>query len=157
VKYPQCQSLKCPCLAFNTESNLTYLIWQESEEEAEERKGRRLEALLRKTDEILERLSGDLSLLMASKEETKGQGESSDDQAVAPSGPSSCAGHKINEAVEEQPHLLENVTMREYQLAGLKWLVSLYNNNLNGILADEMGLGKTLQVISLLCNLFEQK
>ena len=29
---------------------------------------------------------------------------------------------------------------------GLRWLVSLYNNNLNGILADEMGLGKTVQV-----------
>jgi SNF2 family DNA or RNA helicase len=33
-----------------------------------------------------------------------------------------------------------------YQLNGLRWLVSLYNNNLNGILADEMGLGKTVQV-----------
>jgi SNF2 family DNA or RNA helicase len=31
---------------------------------------------------------------------------------------------------------------------GLRWLVSLYNNNLNGILADEMGLGKTVQVTS---------
>lgn len=29
---------------------------------------------------------------------------------------------------------------------GLRWLVSLYNNQLNGILADEMGLGKTVQV-----------
>jgi len=28
---------------------------------------------------------------------------------------------------------------------GLRWLVSLYNNHLNGILADEMGLGKTVQ------------
>lgn len=31
---------------------------------------------------------------------------------------------------------------------GLRWLVSLYNNHLNGILADEMGLGKTVQVCS---------
>lgn len=29
---------------------------------------------------------------------------------------------------------------------GLEWMVSLYNNKLNGILADEMGLGKTVQV-----------
>jgi SNF2-related domain len=36
--------------------------------------------------------------------------------------------------------------LREYQHVGLKWMVSLYNNNLNGILADEMGLGKTVQV-----------
>ncbi len=37
--------------------------------------------------------------------------------------------------------------LKEYQLTGLQWLVSLYNNNLNGILADEMGLG-TLLVFS---------
>lgn len=30
---------------------------------------------------------------------------------------------------------------------GLQWMLSLYNNKLNGILADEMGLGKTVQVI----------
>ena len=30
--------------------------------------------------------------------------------------------------------------MKAYQLEGLQWLVSLYNNRLNGILADEMGL-----------------
>lgn len=33
---------------------------------------------------------------------------------------------------------------------GLRWLVSLYNNHLNGILADEMGLGKTVQVCDLI-------
>jgi SWI/SNF-related matrix-associated actin-dependent regulator of chromatin subfamily A member 5 len=40
--------------------------------------------------------------------------------------------------------------MRDYQIQGLNWLISLNENNLNGILADEMGLGKTLQVISFL-------
>lgn len=44
-----------------------------------------------------------------------------------------------------------------YQLSGLRWLVSLYNNHLNGILADEMGLGKTVQVIALICHLMETK
>ena len=34
--------------------------------------------------------------------------------------------------------------LRPYQLKGVKWLVSLYNNGLNGILADQMGLGKTV-------------
>ena len=42
-------------------------------------------------------------------------------------------------------------------LQGLEWLVSLYNNNLNGILADEMGLGKTIQTISLITYLIETK
>ncbi|PWN44391.1 hypothetical protein IE81DRAFT_345625 [Ceraceosorus guamensis] len=47
-----------------------------------------------------------------------------------------------------QPALITGATMRKYQLAGLEWMVSLYENGLNGILADEMGLGKTLQTIS---------
>uniref|UniRef100_A0A8C7Y579 Helicase ATP-binding domain-containing protein n=1 Tax=Oryzias sinensis TaxID=183150 RepID=A0A8C7Y579_9TELE len=40
---------------------------------------------------------------------------------------------------------------------GLEWMVSLYNNNLNGILADEMGLGKTIQTIALITYLMEHK
>lgn len=39
----------------------------------------------------------------------------------------------------------------------MEWLVSLYNNNLNGILADEMGLGKTIQTIALITYLMEAK
>jgi len=42
-------------------------------------------------------------------------------------------------------------------MAGLNWMVSLYNNNLNGILADEMGLGKTIQTISLFAYLIGNK
>ncbi|KGG51318.1 hypothetical protein DI09_39p120 [Mitosporidium daphniae] len=40
--------------------------------------------------------------------------------------------------------------MRHYQLEGLNWLISLYENNVNGILADEMGLGKTLQTLAFI-------
>ena len=43
------------------------------------------------------------------------------------------------------------------QVQGLEWMVSLYNNNLNGILADEMGLGKTIQTIALITYLMEHK
>lgn len=32
--------------------------------------------------------------------------------------------------------------MRDYQLAGLNWLIRLYENGINGILADEMVLQK---------------
>lgn len=28
--------------------------------------------------------------------------------------------------------------MRDYQIRGLNWLISLYENGINGILADEM-------------------
>ncbi len=48
--------------------------------------------------------------------------------------------HRNFEAVS-QPTILKGGDLKEYQMSGLQWLVSLYNNNLNGILADEMGLG----------------
>lgn len=50
------------------------------------------------------------------------------------------------------PFLLQG-SLREYQIIGLDWLVTLHNKRLNGILADEMGLGKTIQTISLLASL----
>lgn len=49
-----------------------------------------------------------------------------------------------------QPPFLLKGDLREYQLIGLNWLVSLNHRRLNGILADEMGLGKTIQTIALL-------
>lgn len=51
---------------------------------------------------------------------------------------------------EASPHYIKNGEMRDYQVRGLNWMISLYENGINGILADEMGLGKTLQTISLL-------
>ncbi|CAB1327271.1 unnamed protein product [Coregonus sp. 'balchen'] len=51
---------------------------------------------------------------------------------------------------DESPSFVKGGTMRDYQVRGLNWLISLYENGINGILADEMGLGKTLQTISLL-------
>ncbi|KIL71095.1 hypothetical protein M378DRAFT_20506 [Amanita muscaria Koide BX008] len=65
--------------------------------------------------------------------------------------------HRIPERVTQQPRLLIGGTLKEYQLKGLQWMVSLYNNRLNGILADEMGLGKTIQTISLVAFLIEVK
>ncbi|KAF5375077.1 hypothetical protein D9758_000153 [Tetrapyrgos nigripes] len=53
-----------------------------------------------------------------------------------------------------QPKLLM-AELKEYQLKGLNWLATLYEQGINGILADEMGLGKTVQSISLLAYLAE--
>jgi ATP-dependent helicase STH1/SNF2 len=47
--------------------------------------------------------------------------------------------HRINEKITTQPRILSGGTLKEYQIKGLQWMVSLYNNKLNGILADEMG------------------
>ncbi|DBA77975.1 hypothetical protein WJX77_009797 [Trebouxia sp. C0004] len=46
--------------------------------------------------------------------------------------------------------------MRDYQLRGVRWMISLYQNGLNGILADQMGLGKTVQTIGFLSHLREK-
>lgn len=40
--------------------------------------------------------------------------------------------------------------LREYQMIGVRWLLSLRNNGFGGCLADDMGLGKTLQLIAYL-------
>jgi superfamily II DNA or RNA helicase len=45
-------------------------------------------------------------------------------------------------------------TMRDYQLAGFRWMQFLSSHGLHGILADDMGLGKTLQTIA---HLLEEK
>lgn len=52
--------------------------------------------------------------------------------------------------VTETPWYIRHGKLRDYQLQGLNWLISLHEHKLSGILADEMGLGKTLQTISFL-------
>jgi ATP-dependent helicase STH1/SNF2 len=81
--------------------------------------------------------------------------------------------HRIQEKVA-QPAMMTGGKLKDYQVTqtpadamantnklsqvkGLQWMVSLYNNRLNGILADEMGLGKTIQTISLVTYLIESK
>eukprot|EP01027_Heterolobosea_sp_BB2_P013449 GEZU01019409.1.p1 GENE.GEZU01019409.1~~GEZU01019409.1.p1 ORF type:complete len:709 (+),score=260.56 GEZU01019409.1:758-2884(+) len=53
----------------------------------------------------------------------------------------------------KQPALITGGELRDYQLQGVNWLISLWENGLNGILADEMGLGKTVQTVSLVAHL----
>nr|6EG2_A Chain A, Maltose/maltodextrin-binding periplasmic protein,Probable global transcription activator SNF2L2 [synthetic construct]6EG3_A Chain A, Maltose/maltodextrin-binding periplasmic protein,Probable global transcription activator SNF2L2 [synthetic construct] len=79
------------------------------------------------------------------------------DEALKDAQTNAAAAHAISERVEKQSALLINGTLKHYQLQGLEWMVSLYNNNLNGILADEMGLGKTIQTIALITYLMEHK
>eukprot|EP00835_Amoeboradix_gromovi_P000946 NODE_36_length_31474_cov_0.342438.p2 type:complete len:680 gc:universal NODE_36_length_31474_cov_0.342438:8852-6813(-) len=64
--------------------------------------------------------------------------------------------HYVKEHVM-QPNNLIGGTLKDYQVKGLEWMVSLYNNRLNGILADEMGLGKTIQSIALISYLISVK
>lgn len=82
------------------------------------------------------------------EDDEEGGGKKIDYYAVA---------HRIREEVTEQANILVGGKLKEYQIKGLQWMISLYNNNLNGILADEMGLGKTIQTISLITYLIERK
>ncbi|KAK7307542.1 hypothetical protein VNO77_40710 [Canavalia gladiata] len=60
---------------------------------------------------------------------------------------------RIEKEQKELMPLLTGGKLKSYQLKGVKWLISLWQNGLNGILADQMGLGKTIQTIGFLSHL----
>ena len=51
---------------------------------------------------------------------------------------------------DESPSYVKNGKMRDYQIRGLNWMISLYENGINGILADEMGM--IIQIVSVFTN-----
>jgi len=59
----------------------------------------------------------------------------------------------IKKSKSRLPKLVD-VTLRDYQKEGVRWLKYLYDNNFGGCLADDMGLGKTLQTITLLSTIY---
>ncbi|KAI5082173.1 hypothetical protein GOP47_0001916 [Adiantum capillus-veneris] len=68
----------------------------------------------------------------------------------------SCLLTEEEKAWKEQQELVPLLVggrLKPYQLKGIKWMISLWLNGLNGILADQMGLGKTVQTIGLLAHL----
>lgn len=60
---------------------------------------------------------------------------------------------RVDKEQRELVPLLTGGKLKSYQLKGVKWLISLWQNGLNGILADQMGLGKTIQTIAFLAHL----
>jgi ATP-dependent helicase STH1/SNF2 len=111
----------------------------------EDTKNDRLKFLLDKTDECMNQIS---NLLASRAEEEQAdilksgrEMDPSFSDMVPVSGNYYETAHVKSEQVR-QPSILTGGDLKEYQLSGLQWLVSLYNNRLNGILADEMGLGK---------------
>ncbi|XP_038704299.1 ISWI chromatin-remodeling complex ATPase CHR11 isoform X2 [Tripterygium wilfordii] len=115
----------------------------------------RLKFLLQQTELFAHFAKGDPS---TSQKKTKGRGrhaskltEEEEDEEYLKEEEDGLSG---NTRLVTQPSCIQG-KMRDYQLAGLNWLIRLYENGINGILADEMGLGKTLQTISLLGYLHE--
>lgn len=116
----------------------------------EDTKNDRLKFLLDKTDECMNQIS---SLLQSRAEEEEedikamgGEGtiKAKFSTVNANAGSYYDTAHVIKSEQVRQPSILTGGDLKEYQLSGLQWLVSLYNNRLNGILADEMGLGEAL-------------
>lgn len=135
-------------------------------------KDSRISHLLNQTDKFLKELAASVRKQQRNQAERYGEGDEFDEEEeeLADSdeeGEDTAGGkkkidyyavaHRIREQVTEQPSILVGGTLKEYQMKGLQWMISLYNNNLNGILADEMGLGKTIQTISLITYIIEKK
>ncbi|OJD26351.1 hypothetical protein ACJ73_02266 [Blastomyces percursus] len=132
-------------------------------------KDSRISHLLKQTDGFLRQLAASVKEQQKSTAQKYGEEDRFDDESdiddddddeVEESGRKVdyyAVAHRIKEEVKEQPNILVGGTLKEYQIKGLQWMISLYNNNLNGILADEMGLGKTIQTISLITYLIEKK
>ncbi|KAL8515572.1 hypothetical protein ACS0TY_014310 [Phlomoides rotata] len=117
----------------------------------------RLNYLLQQTELFAHFAKGDQS---ASQKKAKGRGrhaskitEEEEDEECLKEVEDGLSGTGTTRLVA-QPSCIQG-KMRDYQLAGLNWLIRLYDNGINGILADEMGLGKTLQTISLMGYLHE--
>ena len=127
-------------------------------------KDSRISHLLKQTDGFLNQLAASVKQQQRNAVDQYGdQGlpveddDSDSDEEGGPKIDYYQVAHRIQEEVTKQPDLLVGGTLKEYQVKGLQWMISLYNNNLNGILADEMGLGKTIQTISLITQLIEKK
>ncbi|THH02834.1 hypothetical protein EW026_g83 [Hermanssonia centrifuga] len=111
-------------------------------------------ALERKTNEALKLAKGQAHIRDDTGEPSSSSGTplvDLDSDELNFQNPTSLTG----ELTVKQPDMLM-ATLKEYQLKGLNWLATLYEQGINGILADEMGLGKTVQSISLLAYLAEK-
>jgi ATP-dependent helicase STH1/SNF2 len=123
------------------------------------KKNERLKFLMETTNKYLDEISALLDNDRNTKNEQDGVVEvHASDTPVDENGEKDyyASAHKKREEIE-QPRCIAGGTLKDYQLAGVEWMVSLYNNNLNGVLADEMGLGKTIQTIALLAHMMEVK
>lgn len=117
----------------------------------DEKKDQRLHFLLNQTDQFIQNIS---NLVKQHKDQLNIS--NSNEDGLNQSDYYNIA-HSITEKITAQPDIMVGGKLKHYQLKGLEWMVSLYNNKLNGILADEMGLGKTIQTISLISYLYGVK
>nr|CAB3445292.1 unnamed protein product [Digitaria exilis] len=125
-----------------------------------------LSSFLTQTEEYLYKLGGKITAAKSQQQveeaanaaaaAARAQGLSEEEVKAA----AQCAGQEvmIRNTFSEMNAPRENTSVNKMSTeVGLQWMLSLYNNKLNGILADEMGLGKTVQVMALIAYLMEFK
>lgn len=104
------------------------------------------------------------SNVTSSTETKQGQAENIGGSADGKHGNEFTQDQPAHEMHDEEPGMTETHALlpliqgelRDYQLKGVRWLISLFQNGMNGILADEMGLGKTVQTIGFLSFIFSR-
>lgn len=127
----------------------------------DEQKFKHLDQLLEKTNMYTEFLSE----AMREEQEKEEEEEEEEEEEIGEDGKPTNATKKRKSGAmknvkseaertkELLPEMHETAVLRDYQIKGVKWLISLWSNGLNGILADQMGLGKTIQTIGFLSHL----
>ncbi len=99
----------------------------------DELKALRLRKLLSKTDRIVARINKSMQTSALSG------------AAASPQRRTTVSTHfhsGIAAPSTDRSLLRPSTLLRDYQLGGVQWLLSLHGSGLNGILADEMGLGE---------------
>ncbi|XP_067938071.1 lymphocyte-specific helicase-like isoform X2 [Watersipora subatra] len=142
--------------------------WQKEEEKEKEERYQKLQLLLTKselyTKYLLERMDHQKSkmnqtqesqsnqpLAKKSRKSHKAENETSLSDSISSSQQSQVSNSDM--ALSSGCPLLFTGTLRPYQVDGLLWLNTMFENGVNGILADEMGLGKTIQCIAAIAHL----
>lgn len=65
---------------------------------------------------------------------------------------------KFTRSLDPPPEIQAcNPRLKEYQIAGIHWLLTLFKNGFNGLIADDMGLGKSAECICFLNQLYSDK
>lgn len=149
-----------------------------SEEHVVHQRENQLDFLLSKASEYSSFISNDLEELQAAmadkareKTEKAGKRKKKNSKGSSKKKAKGNSGEALKSAFEKDaqartggskpifvqpPNLSKDCTLKDYQLEGVRWLASLYENGVSGILADEMGLGKTIMVIGLVAHLLTQ-
>mmetsp|Transcript_3344 Transcript_3344/g.4278 ORF Transcript_3344/g.4278 Transcript_3344/m.4278 type:complete len:788 (+) Transcript_3344:91-2454(+) len=136
---------------------------QEGSETVKDDRGNQLDFLLSKATEYSNFIATDLEELQRNMAEQAAQAEAKKSKKRK-RGKSKEGAKKLAEAQSKHassslpifiqpPNLAPGCILKDYQLEGVRWMTSLYENGVSGILADEMGLGKTIQVISVIAHL----